>query len=61
MCLKMLEKINFTKLNELLTKESIKMEKFIREKFPVLDRFGNPYVIDDTDEVKINGDVEKFI
>ena len=35
--------------------------KFIRERFPVLDRFGNPYEIDDTDEVKINGDVEKFI
>jgi hypothetical protein len=26
-----------------------------------LDRFENPYTIDDTDEVKINGDVEKFI
>ena len=35
--------------------------KFIKEKFPTLDRFGNPYEIDDTDEVKINGDVEKFI
>jgi hypothetical protein len=35
--------------------------KFIREKFPILDRFDNPYEIDDTDEVKINGDVEKFI
>ena len=35
--------------------------KFIRERFPVLDRFDNPYEIDDTDEVKINGDVEKFI
>jgi hypothetical protein len=35
--------------------------KFIRERFPILDRFDNPYEIDDTDEVKINGDVEKFI
>ena len=35
--------------------------KFIREKFPTLDRFGDAYVIDDSDEVKINGDVEKFI
>jgi hypothetical protein len=35
--------------------------KFIRERFPVLDRFNNPYEIDDTDEIKINGDVEKFI
>jgi len=35
--------------------------KFIKEKFPILDRFGNSYIIDDTDEVKINGDVEKFI
>ena len=35
--------------------------KFIRERFPILDRFDNPYEIDDTDEIKINGDVEKFI
>ena len=35
--------------------------KFIRERFPIFDRFDNPYEIDDTDEVKINGDVEKFI
>lgn len=34
--------------------------KFIKAKFPELDRFGNPYSIDETDEVKINGDVEKF-
>jgi len=33
---------------------------FIKAKFPELDRFGNPYSIDETDEVKINGDVEKF-
>jgi hypothetical protein len=35
--------------------------KFIRTQFPELDRFENPYTIDETDEVKINGDVEKFI
>ena len=34
--------------------------KFIKEKFPVLDRFGNPYTLEDTDEVKIKGDVEKI-
>lgn len=34
--------------------------KFIKERFPEVDRFGNPYVLDETDEVKINGDVEKF-
>jgi hypothetical protein len=33
---------------------------FKRSNFPELDRFGNPYTIDETDEVKINGDVEKF-
>ncbi len=35
--------------------------RFKRTNFPELDRFGNPYTIDETDEVKINGDVEKFI
>ena len=30
------------------------------EKFPVLDRFGNPYTLEDTDEVKIKGDVENI-
>jgi hypothetical protein len=35
--------------------------KFIRTQFPEFDRFGNPYSIGDEDEVKINGDVEKFI
>jgi hypothetical protein len=35
--------------------------KFIRNNFPEFDRFGNPYTIDGTDEIKINGDVEKFI
>ena len=34
--------------------------KFRREKFPEFDRFGNPYVIDEIDEVKINGDVENI-
>ena len=34
--------------------------KFIKSQFPPFDRFGNPYTIDETDEVKINGDVEKF-
>ena len=34
--------------------------KFIKEKFPVLDRFGNPYTLEDTDEVKIKGDVENI-
>lgn len=34
--------------------------KFIRTQFSEFDRFGNPYTIDDSDEVKINGDVEKF-
>lgn len=34
--------------------------KFIRTQFPTEDRFGNPYTIDENDEVKINGDVEKF-
>jgi hypothetical protein len=34
--------------------------KFIKNNFPELDRFGNPYILDDTDEVKIKGDIEKF-
>ena len=34
--------------------------KFIRTQFPEFDRFGNPYTIDETDEVKIEGDVEEF-
>jgi len=33
---------------------------FIKVKFPEFDRFGNPYSINESDEVKINGDVEKF-
>jgi hypothetical protein len=32
--------------------------KLIKSNFPTFDRFGNPYDIEDTDEVKINGDVE---
>jgi hypothetical protein len=34
--------------------------KFIRANFPEFDRFGNAYIIDETDEVKINGDLEKI-
>ena len=34
--------------------------KFIKNNFPELDGRGNPYVIDDTDEVKISGDLEKI-
>ena len=35
--------------------------KFKKSNFPELDRFGNSYIVDETDEVKINGDLEKFI
>jgi hypothetical protein len=35
--------------------------KFKRDNFPEFDRFGDPYTINNTDEIKINGDVEKFI
>ena len=34
--------------------------RFIKERFPSTDRFGNAYVLDETDEIKIIGDVEKF-
>ena len=34
--------------------------KFIRAQFPEFDRFGNVYTIDENDEVKLEGDVEKF-
>ena len=34
---------------------------FKRSNFPQFDRFGNIYTLDETDEVKINGDVERFI
>jgi len=33
---------------------------FIREQFPELDRFGNPYEIEESDVVKINGDLERI-
>ena len=34
--------------------------KFIKVNFPEFDRFGNPYTLEETDEVKINGDLETF-
>jgi hypothetical protein len=34
--------------------------KFKKSQFPQYDRFGNPYQLDETDEIKINGDLEKF-
>lgn len=34
--------------------------KFKRSNFPPFDRFGNPYDIEDSDEVKIHGDVENI-
>ena len=33
---------------------------FKKANFPQFDRFGNPYVLDETDEVKINGDLENI-
>jgi hypothetical protein len=35
--------------------------KFIKVNFPEFDRFDNPYILNEEDEVKIEGDVEKFI
>jgi len=35
--------------------------KFIRTQFPEFDRFGNPYTIDGTDDVKIKGDLQQII
>lgn len=35
--------------------------KFIKAKFPEFDRFGDPYELNETDEIKINGDLEKYI
>jgi hypothetical protein len=32
--------------------------KFIKERFPSLDRFGNVYQIEESDEVRIKGDLE---
>jgi hypothetical protein len=34
--------------------------KFIRKRFPEYDRFGNPYILEPLDEVKINGDLETY-
>ena len=34
--------------------------KFKRSNFPIEDRFGNPYTLEETDEVKIKGDVENI-
>jgi hypothetical protein len=33
---------------------------FKKINFPPFDRFGNPYKLDDTDEIKINGDLENI-
>ena len=35
--------------------------KFKTSNFPVLDRFGNPYTLEESDEVKIKGDIENVI
>jgi len=34
--------------------------KFKRSNFPEYDRFGNIYVLEDSDEIKINGDLELY-
>lgn len=34
--------------------------KFIKDRFPPLDRFGNIYELEVTDDVKIKGDIEKI-
>jgi hypothetical protein len=34
--------------------------KFMRERFPPFDRFGNIYELESSDEVKIRGDIEKI-
>lgn len=34
--------------------------KFKRSNFPDEDRFGNPYEIEETDQIKINGDLERI-
>ena len=34
--------------------------KFKRSNFPEYDRFGNIYALETSDEVKINGDLEKY-
>lgn len=33
--------------------------KFIKERFPEFDRFDNPYALEDSDEIKIYGDLER--
>lgn len=33
--------------------------KFIKERFPPLDRFGNVFDIEETDEIRIKGDLER--
>ena len=35
--------------------------RFKKSNFPQYDRFGNEYILDETDEVKIKGDVENII
>ena len=43
--------------------EEIKNDFYLNFKkinFPQYDRFGNPYKLDETDEVKINGDLENI-
>lgn len=34
--------------------------KFMKDRFPPLDRFGNIYELETSDEVKIRGDIEKI-
>ena len=41
-------------------KEGYFYVKFIRTKFPEFDRFGNPYELELSDEVKIEGDLENI-
>ena len=35
--------------------------RFKKSNFPQYDRFGNEYILDETDEIKIKGDVENII
>lgn len=34
--------------------------KFIKQRFPALDRFGDVYELDENDDVKISGDIEQI-
>ncbi len=34
--------------------------KFIKSRFPELDRFGDVYQLDETDEIKVKGDIESI-